>query len=108
MMSSKPWEMKCRMAKLSVARSPEAKPWYAQSKKGKSLRDLQISAICFHWSGEGSTPVGLWAQACRRMMEPSAAAFRVESRPSQSSILVLEEKYGYVLMGRWTLVKIWL
>lgn len=52
-------------------------------------------------------PVGLWAQACRRMMLPWGADERVERREAKSSILVEGSKYGYVAMGRDTLLKIW-
>lgn len=46
------------------------------------------AAICFHWDCVGSMPVGLWAQAWRRIIEPGGAEERVESRPAMSRDLV--------------------
>ena len=46
-------------AQASVSRQPEAKPWYAQSKKGKRFPSRHMSATFSHWSRVRSTPVGL-------------------------------------------------
>src|SRR2546421_9585398 len=100
MQSSKPCSTKNLMAQASRARLPDAKPWYAQSKKGKWSFARIADAISRHWDSVGSTPVGLWAQACRRMMLPRGADLIAESMPSKSRPLVLALKYGYVLMGR--------
>ena len=64
---------KWRTAKASRVVEPDANPWYAMSKNGKSFFSLTISEISFHCSGVGSTPVGLCAHACKRMMLPSGA-----------------------------------
>lgn len=47
-----------------------------------------------HWDGVKSTPVGLCAQACKRMMLPSGAEVMVEYIPSKSRPFVCAEKYG--------------
>ena len=50
---------------------PEAKPWQAMSKKGNSFFSLMTFDISAHCSGFGSTPVGLCAHACKRIIERS-------------------------------------
>lgn len=40
-------------------------------KRARRLHTIMTSAICFHCSGVGSVPVGLWAHACRTKMECS-------------------------------------
>lgn len=54
--------------------------------KRGTLANLEIS---FHCSWEGSTPVGLWAQAWRRTMDFLGAALRSSIRPLKSSPQVL-------------------
>lgn len=44
--------------------------WYAESKNGRSLLDLQTLRISSHCCGVGSTPVGLCAHACNRTIAP--------------------------------------
>merc|ERR1740117_922565 len=88
----KDWQMrngmfsdaKWRMDALSNAGSPDAKPWYAESKMQNSLPALQMSAICFHCSRLQSTPVGLWAHAWSTNVEPGAAAFMSSTMASKS------------------------
>ena len=41
-----------------------------------------------HWSGVGSTPVGLCAQAWRRKTDPSGADSSVDVKPVKSSPIV--------------------
>ena len=43
------------------------------SKKGYSCLSFMTWLICFHCSGVGSTPVGLWAQACSSTTSPEVA-----------------------------------
>lgn len=53
--------------------------WYATSKKGIWFFSSITSAIFSHCSGVGSIPVGLWAQPCRRIKDPSGAAYVMHS-----------------------------
>ena len=43
------------------------------SKKGYSCLSFMTWLISFHCSGVGSTPVGLWAQACSSTTSPELA-----------------------------------
>ena len=50
-------ESQCHQTKQTA----DARTWYATSKKGRWLRCSMTSAMAFHWSCVGSTPVGLCA-----------------------------------------------
>lgn len=54
------------MLHASLGALPDAKPWYAQSKKGRCFFFVIRELISPHWDSVGSIPVGLWAQAWRR------------------------------------------
>merc|ERR1712070_593267 len=58
----------------SVARSPLANPWYAQSNQARCPLALIASLRPFHCSLVGSTPVGLWAQVWSKETLPLGAA----------------------------------
>mmetsp|Transcript_21150 Transcript_21150/g.46400 ORF Transcript_21150/g.46400 Transcript_21150/m.46400 type:complete len:219 (+) Transcript_21150:234-890(+) len=86
--SSWPSSKKMLIAWASLTQSPEAKPWYAMSKKGKWFFSFITEEISFHWSAFGSTPVGLCAHACNRKKEPLGAVLMSSIRPSKSRPLV--------------------
>mmetsp|Transcript_48754 Transcript_48754/g.121763 ORF Transcript_48754/g.121763 Transcript_48754/m.121763 type:complete len:226 (-) Transcript_48754:498-1175(-) len=77
--------LKYRTAYASLSRSPVAYPWYAVSKMMTARFFSQTSAIRFHWSGVGSTPVGLCATVCSTKTLPRGAPARSWSIPSMSS-----------------------
>mmetsp|Transcript_1329 Transcript_1329/g.3757 ORF Transcript_1329/g.3757 Transcript_1329/m.3757 type:complete len:201 (-) Transcript_1329:603-1205(-) len=84
-----PSETKCRSANASASASPDAKPWYAESKKSERPgRFLSAAQMVRHSSGVGSIPVGLCAHACRSTAEPSGAASRSAIIPFRSSPFV--------------------
>lgn len=64
---------------------------------GKWLFYLQRVAIYLHYSGDGSTPVGLWAQEWSKTIDPLAALVRSSIIPSKSNPLSLALKYLYFL-----------
>jgi hypothetical protein len=78
-----PSSTKSRMAAASVGASPDAKPWYAQSKNGRCPFLFITSDTSFHWEGVGSMPVGLCAHACSRKQLPSGADSMSASRPEK-------------------------
>ena len=55
--------------------------WYALSKNGSNDFDLISCLIFSHWSTVGSTPVGLWAQACSSTIDPKGAELRSSTSP---------------------------
>ena len=57
------------------------------------------SAILPHCSLDGSMPVGLCAQPCRRMMDPSGALPMSSIMPSKSRAMFLGSKYLYESNG---------
>mmetsp|Transcript_13911 Transcript_13911/g.37617 ORF Transcript_13911/g.37617 Transcript_13911/m.37617 type:complete len:267 (-) Transcript_13911:575-1375(-) len=79
----------------SAFRSPLAKPWYALSKKGSKRRLCTMSKIALHCWGVGSTPVGLWAHACRITTAPGSALPRSAMRPWKSRPRDFGSKYRY-------------
>ena len=88
--SEMPRSAKRRTENASLAGSPEAKPWYAESKKAKSFFSTNRSASFFHCSSVGSTPVGLCAHACSSTTEPSSRLARSRYIPSKWSERLLE------------------
>ena len=86
-MSVWPSATKWRRPPASRSASPDAKPWYAQSKKSCAPVALRAADNAFHWSMDGSTPVGLCAQAWSRIVAPDSAADRSSSIPSKSSFV---------------------
>mmetsp|Transcript_1112 Transcript_1112/g.3308 ORF Transcript_1112/g.3308 Transcript_1112/m.3308 type:complete len:204 (+) Transcript_1112:163-774(+) len=71
-----------RIAYASRSASPDAKPWYAQSKKTWRSWSLSAPDRSAHCSGDGSTPVGLCAHAWRSTEEPGSAASKSAFMPS--------------------------
>lgn len=71
-----PWSRKYLIGQASFSRSPVANPWYAESKYGIKLFFFITLAICFHYYSVGSTPVGLWAQACKSTIDPAIAFYK--------------------------------
>lgn len=68
----------------SRTKSPDAKPWYALSKIGKSSFSFMRALSSAHCSADGSTPVGLCAHACSRKKEPLGAAWTSSIMPAKS------------------------
>ena len=69
--------------------------YYAESKKGNSCFFSHRSAILSHCFLDGSTPVGLWAQACNIMISPAIASFsNFVIIPAKSKPLLTGSKYG--------------
>lgn len=87
--------MKYLIGQASFSRSPVAKPWYAESKNGIKLFFFMTAAICFHSYSVGSTPVGLWAQACSKTTEPAIPFYKNLSMAGMFEPNVLALKYGY-------------
>lgn len=59
-----------------IASCKEVITWYATSKNAMCFFFSMRSAIFSHCSGVGSTPVGLWAHPCSKMIEPSGALYK--------------------------------
>lgn len=83
-----PSSTKWRRAKASWSMLPDAKPWYAMSKKEKWPASLTALEISLHCCCEGSTPVGLCAQAWNRKMLPLGASLMSFIMPSKSRPMV--------------------
>jgi len=75
---------------LSISKSPDAKPRYAQSTYGNRFFSLQTVAIYIHSYTFGSTPVGLWAQASNRTIDPAFNLDKSSIIPFMSRPLVLK------------------
>ena len=84
-----PCSIKYLTAHASLSKSPLANPWYAQSKNEKCFLAEITSAIAFHCSGVGSTPVGLCAHACSKITERSGAFLSASVKPWKSSPTVV-------------------
>ncbi|KAH3668697.1 hypothetical protein OGAPHI_002451 [Ogataea philodendri] len=85
-----------RTAHASFSSEPDEKPWYAESNRAKWPPCSTALRILSHWSGVGSSPVGLCAVACNRNTDPCGAFLIASRNPSRSSDLVFASQYGYV------------
>mmetsp|Transcript_23912 Transcript_23912/g.66475 ORF Transcript_23912/g.66475 Transcript_23912/m.66475 type:complete len:205 (-) Transcript_23912:520-1134(-) len=90
-MGRNPAPTKARTAYASLSGSPVAKPWYAESKTGRSPRSANTFAMASHCARVGSMPVGLCAHACNNTLAPGgtielrSANIRSKSNPTPLS-----------------------
>lgn len=83
---TKMWKLSCTSLSLQeLSNSDQIGQWHTS----------MTSAIFSHWSGVGSQPVGLWAQAWRIITEPFGAFLKSSSMPSKSMPLVWGFQYRY-------------
>mmetsp|Transcript_9550 Transcript_9550/g.29742 ORF Transcript_9550/g.29742 Transcript_9550/m.29742 type:complete len:229 (+) Transcript_9550:174-860(+) len=71
----------------SLSTSPDAKPRYAESKTGRKRFLWHNAQSSRHCSEEGSTPLGLCAHRCNKMMAPSSACSRSATSFGQSNFI---------------------